>query len=111
MHVGSAAGPGTIRVTVVDDGPGIPADEIDRVFDRFYRVDRGPAARTGGSGLGLSIVAELLSAMEGAIHAVSPISSDSVRAGTRFVRTLPEAATAPSRHVLSSSMIARISSP
>lgn len=44
------------ELIVQDDGPGIPAAERARVFDRFYRV---PEAPTGGSGLGLAIVAEI----------------------------------------------------
>ncbi|MDF3834329.1 ATP-binding protein [Cupriavidus basilensis] len=50
------AGADTVELVVRDDGPGIPAAERERVFDRFYRV---PEAPTGGSGLGLAIVAEI----------------------------------------------------
>jgi len=91
VDVGRVAARDRVWVAVLDDGPGIPAVEIDRVFDRFYQVDRGPAARTGGSGLGLSIVAELVAAMGGEIRAESPVSPDPGRPGTRFVLTLPAA--------------------
>lgn len=47
---------GEINITVTDHGVGIPDDEIDRIFERFYRVDPARARATGGSGLGLSIV-------------------------------------------------------
>ncbi len=72
---------------VGDDGPGIPTEEQEKVFDRFYQVDRGAAARrSGGSGLGLSIVAELIKAMGGTIRVESPIGSSG---GTRMVVALP----------------------
>jgi signal transduction histidine kinase len=52
---------GTYRlVTVSDDGPGIPAAERERVFDRFTRLDDARARDAGGSGLGLAIVRELV---------------------------------------------------
>ncbi len=70
-------------ITVVDDGPGIDAADLTRVFERFYRADRGPN-RTFGSGLGLAIVAELAAAMGGSVRAESPVGDD----GSRFVVTL-----------------------
>jgi len=75
---------GACVITVDDDGPGISAGDLDRVFERFYRADRGPNRRMG-SGLGLAIVAELAAAMGGSVRAVSPITSDG---GSRFVLTL-----------------------
>jgi signal transduction histidine kinase len=47
-------------VTVTDDGPGIPAGDRERVFDRFTRLDDARARDDGGSGLGLAIVRELV---------------------------------------------------
>ncbi|MHB8244480.1 MAG: sensor histidine kinase [Acidimicrobiales bacterium] len=80
---------GSVSIAVADDGPGIPRSELGRVFDRFYQVDRGAAARQrGGSGLGLSIVAELVKAMGGVVRAQSPIGSSG---GTRLVVVLAPA--------------------
>ena len=48
------------RLTVEDDGPGIPADERERVFDRFYRVQESRSRQSGGTGLGLPIVRDIV---------------------------------------------------
>ena len=72
----ASARPGAVRVcvqrrapdvllTVEDDGPGIPPEALERVFDRFYRVDRGRARARGGSGLGLAIVRHIADAHGG----------------------------------------------
>jgi two-component system OmpR family sensor kinase len=53
VDVSVAAEQGTLSVTVEDSGPGIPAEERERVFDRFYRV---PGSEAAGSGLGLAII-------------------------------------------------------
>ncbi len=86
VTVGLAGDPGSggCVVTVDDDGPGIAQGELQRVFERFYRADRGPNRRMG-SGLGLAIVAELAAAMGGTVRAESPVTDDG---GSRFVLTL-----------------------
>lgn len=58
---------GTVSLAVADDGPGIPAADRQRVFDRFVRLDTSRSRGGGGSGLGLSIVAEIIAAHSGDI--------------------------------------------
>ena len=59
----------TIAIQVVDEGPGIPDDQLDRVFDRFYRTDPSRARDTGGAGLGLAIARQLVEAWGGELDA------------------------------------------
>lgn len=75
---------GSTEISVADDGPGIPPAELPRVFERFYRGDRGPN-RPMGSGLGLAIVSELAAAMGADVRAESPLGPDG---RSRFVVTL-----------------------
>lgn len=58
----------SVMVTVRDTGRGIPSDEWERVFQRFYRVDRSRAPDTGGAGLGLAICREVLMVLRGSIR-------------------------------------------
>ncbi|CAL9630878.1 sensor histidine kinase [Streptomyces sp. enrichment culture] len=60
--------PGAARVSVADTGPGIPAADRDRIFDRFYRVDKARSRDRGGSGLGLSVAASLVRAHGGTME-------------------------------------------
>ncbi|HEX9991524.1 MAG TPA: ATP-binding protein, partial [Acidimicrobiales bacterium] len=75
---------GSVVVAVDDDGPGIPAPERRRVFERFVRLDDARARDSGGTGLGLAIVAELVSAHGGAVAV-----ADSPLGGTRVEVRLP----------------------
>jgi signal transduction histidine kinase len=75
---------GRCEISVDDDGPGIAPADLPRVFERFYRADRGPNRRLG-SGLGLAIVAELVAAMGATVRAESPTQPVG---GSRFVVTL-----------------------
>ena len=59
---------GTLTITVADSGPGIPAEDLARVFERFYRVDKS-RGRPGGTGLGLSIVKHLAELLGGEVRA------------------------------------------
>ena len=71
-------------VTVRDVGPGIPAEERERVFDRFYRLDRSRSRQTGGSGLGLAIAREIIQLFNGTIRVV-----DTDGPGTTIETRLP----------------------
>jgi two-component system sensor histidine kinase SenX3 len=62
---------GTVVLTVVDHGMGIPGRDLDRVFERFYRVDKARSRETGGSGLGLSIVRHVMANHGGAVSVTS----------------------------------------
>jgi len=77
------AGEGTVRFAVRDSGVGIPLDEVPRIFERFYRVDRSRAG--GGTGLGLSISKHLVEAHGGEIWAESREGE-----GSTFYFTLPK---------------------
>ena len=57
-----------VILTVTDTGSGIPVGEFERVFDRFYRIDRSRATGTGGTGLGLAICREVLAVLRGSIR-------------------------------------------
>jgi len=64
---GPAADDAMVRVSVIDDGPGIPAEDRERVFDRFTRLDDARNRDQGGAGLGLAIVRELVRSHSGTI--------------------------------------------
>lgn len=77
----------TGTVTVLDHGRGIPSDQLDRVFDKFHRVEDPMVMSTGGSGLGLYIARHLARAMDGDITVTSTLGE-----GSRFTLYLPLAA-------------------
>ncbi|HKA49469.1 MAG TPA: ATP-binding protein [Candidatus Dormibacteraeota bacterium] len=83
-----ADGPGGVALTVSDTGIGIPREDLDRVFDRFYRTDASRTRSSGGFGLGLSIARDLVEAMGGTISIESEVGS-----GSRFTVHLPVAPT------------------
>jgi two-component system phosphate regulon sensor histidine kinase PhoR len=69
---------------VKDTGVGIPEQELPRVFERFYRVDKARSRELGGTGLGLSIVKHLVQAMQGSLQATSELAK-----GSTFTVRLP----------------------
>ena len=73
-----------LSLVVADTGVGIPQEELERVFERFYRADASRARATGGFGLGLAIVRDLAQAMGGVVTAESEVGQ-----GSRFRVTLP----------------------
>jgi two-component system, OmpR family, phosphate regulon sensor histidine kinase PhoR len=79
----TAAG-GRVTIAVSDRGPGIPDEDLTRVFERFYRVDKSRARDPGGTGLGLAIVKHLIE-----LHGGSVSVENRPEGGARFLITLP----------------------
>ncbi len=75
---------GMIEVSVTDDGPGIPTEALDRVFERFYRVDKARSRDQGGTGLGLAIVKHIIQSHGGEVWVESELGK-----GATFYFTLP----------------------
>jgi two-component system, OmpR family, phosphate regulon sensor histidine kinase PhoR len=75
---------GALEIFVQDDGPGIPPDALNRVFERFYRVDKARSREQGGTGLGLSIVKHIVQAHGGDVRVESELGK-----GATFFFTLP----------------------
>ena len=76
---------GTVEISVVDQGIGIPTSEMDRIFERFYRVDPARHRSTGGTGLGLSIVKHVAATHGGEVRVWSVEGQ-----GSTFTLTLPQ---------------------
>jgi two-component system sensor histidine kinase SenX3 len=79
-----------IEIMVADEGVGIPQRDLDRIFERFYRVDRARSRTTGGTGLGLSIVRHVATN-----HGGEVLVSSSEGEGSTFVFRLPADSDAP----------------
>ncbi|MGD8353023.1 MAG: response regulator [Pseudomonadota bacterium] len=84
IHLNVSAKSDFVEMRVVDNGIGIPKDRIDHIFERFYQVDSSSTRRYGGSGLGLSIVREIVVAHHGKIF----VESDEDK-GTSFLILMP----------------------
>ncbi len=84
ITAGLEAGSGQIRIAVSDNGPGIPAAELQQIFEPFYRGSQARADQIRGSGLGLSLVRQSITAMSGRVWAESAPGD-----GSRFFIQLP----------------------
>ena len=91
VEVAVSAAAGHARVTVDDDGPGIPEDDLPHVFERLYVASRQPVRRERPSGLGLAIVRELVTAMGGTVGA-EPASIGGARLWIDLPLPSPDAA-------------------
>jgi signal transduction histidine kinase len=88
---------GYARLAVQDTGPGIAPEELTRIFERFYRLDRARSRRSGGAGLGLAIARWIAEAHGGRIEVESAVGQ-----GSTFTVVLPlstPAVTKPERSV------------
>ena len=84
VTVSAAQADGEIRLSVADTGVGIPTRDLERIFERFYRVDHGRSRSTGGTGLGLSIVRHVASNHQGRVEVDSREGE-----GSTFTLVLP----------------------
>jgi two-component system phosphate regulon sensor histidine kinase PhoR len=83
IRIDAAPVSGRVAITVADEGPGIPEQDLTRVFERFYRVEKSRARDPGGTGLGLAIVKHLVELHGGTVRA-----DNGPRGGARFTITL-----------------------
>lgn len=82
--LGASVEPAAVRIEVSDDGVGIPAEALPRVFDRFFRVDQSRSQASGGTGLGLAIVQSIMLLHGGNVEIASEVGQ-----GTRVTLRLP----------------------
>ncbi len=80
-------GDGRVEITIADTGAGIPSQDLPRIFERFYRVDKARSRQVGGTGLGLSIVKHVVERMNGVVRVESQLGK-----GSTFTLILPATA-------------------
>ena len=78
---------GHVHIDVSDTGVGIPSQDLPRIFERFYRVDKARSRQVGGTGLGLAIVRHVIEPMNGKVTVVSQLGK-----GSTFTIILPTSA-------------------
>ena len=88
IGIGVRNADGVVEIAVTDQGEGIPEEDLDRVFERFFRVDQARSRNTGGTGLGLSIVKHAVQNHGGDVRVWSQPGR-----GSTFTIRLPEAST------------------
>jgi signal transduction histidine kinase len=87
VTIATASAGDTWTLEVADEGPGIPAEESEKVFAPYYRMQRDAGGAVGGTGIGLAVVRRLVKEHSGSVH-VAPTNGDGTH-GTRFVVALP----------------------
>jgi two-component system, OmpR family, phosphate regulon sensor histidine kinase PhoR len=84
VHVRAVQDDGRVAIVISDSGVGIPSQDLPRIFERFYRVDKARSRQVGGTGLGLSIVKHVVERMNGVVTVESQLGR-----GTAFTLSLP----------------------
>jgi signal transduction histidine kinase len=85
------SGDAAVRIEVADQGVGIPAEDVERIFDRFYQVDNSATRKYGGTGMGLALVRRMVDA-----HGAQVEVESTVGEGTRVILTWPASPSAAS---------------
>ncbi|MFZ5800253.1 MAG: sensor histidine kinase, partial [Candidatus Omnitrophota bacterium] len=86
IRISAAVKDGYVQIDICDTGVGIPEKDLARIFERFYRVDKGRSRELGGTGLGLSIVKHIVLAHGGEVRVESVLGQ-----GSTFSFTIPKA--------------------